>query len=103
MNGYWIRLANVEDSVTSFMTAIAAILLLAATTGCSSQAPTGKACLGDDADSLVEGLGDRCSAGDTVATKHPAYFCNFNYSVAYNDYNSAICVYNGSKRETREK
>ena len=69
--------------------------------GCSSQAPTGQACLGDDADSLVEGLGDRCEAGDIIATKNPAYFCDFNYAVAYNDYNSAFCVYTGATRATR--
>ena len=31
--------------------------------------------------------------GDIVATKHPAYFCDFNYAVTFNSYNSAICVY----------
>ena len=84
-----------------FTASVALVVLATALSGCSSQAPTGKACLGDDADSLVEGLGDRCKAGDTIATKNPAYFCNFNYSVAYNDYNSAFCVYNGAKRDTR--
>lgn len=78
-------------------------VLAAATSGCTQQAPTGKACLGDHAQSLVEVLGDRCKAGDIIATKNPAYFCNFNYSVAYNDYNSAFCVYIGTKRETRGK
>ena len=36
-----------------------------------------------------------------MATKHPAYFCDFTYSVAYNDFNSAMCVYNGKQREER--
>lgn len=62
---------------------------------------TGKACLGPNNDTLVETLKDSCKAGDTVATKHPAYFCDFTYSVAYNDFNSAMCVYNGKQREER--
>ncbi|MNW69830.1 hypothetical protein D3C74_489380 [compost metagenome] len=44
---------------------------------------------------------DKCKAGDTVATKHPAYFCDFNYAVAYNSYNSAICVYSGALKPER--
>ena len=78
-------------------------ILATALTACSHQAPEGQACLGDNGDTLVEGLGDMCKAGDIIGTKNPAYFCNFNYSVAYNDYNSAFCVYNGKKRETRAK
>lgn len=62
---------------------------------------TGKACLGANHDTLVETLNDSCKAGDTVATKHPAYFCDFTYSVAYNDFNSTMCVYNGKQREER--
>ena len=84
-------------------TAIAMTLFSAVATGCSQRAPEGQACLGDNADSLVEGLGDRCKAGDIIGTKNPAYFCDFNYAVAYNDYNSAFCVYNGKKRDTRAK
>ena len=63
---------------------------------CGGDKTTGKACLGANNDSLVEGMQDKCKAGDTVATKHPAYFCDFNYAVAYNSYNSAICVYSGA-------
>ncbi len=62
---------------------------------------TGMACLGSDSDSLVEGMQDSCKAGDTVATKHPAYFCDFNYAVTYNSYNSAICIYIGKQRKER--
>lgn len=62
---------------------------------------TGKACLGSNNDTLVEILDDKCKAGDTVATKHPAYFCDFTYAIAYNDFNSAMCVYNGKQREER--
>lgn len=36
-----------------------------------------------------------------MATKHPAYFCDFNYAVAYNSYNSAICVYSGALKPER--
>lgn len=71
--------------------------------GCYEQAPTGQACLGPDNHSLVEGLGGRCEKGDIVATKSPAHFCDFNYSVAFNDYNSAFCVYVGEQRSSRAK
>lgn len=81
--------------------AIATLLL----SGCSDSAVsiTGKACMGPDNDTLIEGLGGQCKAGDTIATKHPAYFCDFHYAIAYNDYNSAICVYRGSVAEERIK
>ncbi|SIQ06572.1 hypothetical protein SAMN05421672_102260 [Pseudomonas flexibilis] len=71
--------------------------------GCYEQAPTGQACLGADNDSLVEGLGGVCKKGDIVATKNPAHFCDFNYSVTFNGYNSAFCVYVGEQRESRSK
>lgn len=60
-----------------------------------------KACLGEDNDSLVESMQSECKAGDAVATKHPAYFCDFNYAVAYNDYNSAFCIYSGKQKPER--
>ena len=50
---------------------------------------------------MVEGMQDKCKAGGIVATKHPAYFCDFNYAVAYNSYNSAICVYSGALKPER--
>ncbi len=62
---------------------------------------SGKACLGANNDTLIENLADSCKAGDTVGTKHAAYFCDFTYSVAFNDFNSAMCVYNGKQREER--
>ncbi|MFM4862783.1 hypothetical protein [Aeromonas media] len=68
---------------------------------CVGDKTTGKACLGANNDSLVEGMQDKCKAGDTVATKHPAYFCDFHYAVAYNSYNSAICVYSGALKPER--
>ena len=57
--------------------AIAASLAL---TGCSDDKTSlsGKACLGVDNDTLIEGLNGQCKAGDIVATKHPAYFCDFD-------------------------
>lgn len=74
-------------------------------TGCSDgkTSLSGKACLGTNNSTLVEGLEDQCKAGDIIATKHPAYFCDYNYAVAYNSYNSATCVYNGKLREERVK
>jgi hypothetical protein len=29
--------------------------------------------------------------------KNPAYFCDFKSEIAFNNYNSAICIYTGSK------
>mgnify|MGYP000221076379 CR=1 FL=1 len=72
-------------------------------TGCNGQnsASTGVACMGSNNDSLVERLGNQCKAGDSVATKHPAYFCDFDFSIAYNDYNTAFCIYSGKQAEER--
>ena len=64
---------------------------------------TGQACLGADHNTLVEELSNVCKAGDTIATKYPAYFCDFNYTVAFNTSNSAICVYRGDVAEERVK
>lgn len=89
--------------MSSFKTTFATFLFITAVAGCSPKAPTGQACLGNDADSLVEGLGSTCKAGDTIATKNPAYFCNFSYAIAYNSYNSAFCIYSGGKSETRSQ
>lgn len=62
---------------------------------------TGQACMGADNDSLVENLQSQCETGDTIATKHPAYFCDFNHAIAYNNYNSAFCIYAGQQRPER--
>ncbi|WP_422766563.1 hypothetical protein ACOX9X_07895 [Photobacterium leiognathi subsp. mandapamensis] len=62
---------------------------------------TGVACLGSNNHSLIEGLPNQCKKGDIIATKKPAYFCDFNYTVAYNDYNSAYCVYSGKQKDER--
>lgn len=63
---------------------------------------TGKACLGDNNDTLIEALdSNQCNAGDTIATKHPAYFCDFSYNIAYNNFNSAICIYTGKMAQER--
>ena len=62
---------------------------------------SGKACLGPNNDALVESLGGACKAGDAIATKHPAYFCDFRYAVAYNEYNSAFCIYVGELKSER--
>ncbi|WP_239331063.1 hypothetical protein [Stutzerimonas stutzeri] len=81
----------------------AAVAAFAIISGCNDQgAPlTGYACMGKDNDTLVERLADQCKAGDTVATKYPAYFCDFKHAVAYNDYNSALCVYTGKQAPER--
>lgn len=83
---------------TAVLIALAVVL-----SGCNQHdtALTGKACLGTNNDTLVEVIQDQCQAGDMVATKNPGYFCDFTYSVAFNDFNSAFCVYNGKAREER--
>ena len=82
---------------------IATCACAAVLAGCSDDKvkPTGIACLGTNNSSLVENMADVCKAGDTVATKHPAYVCDFGHAVAYNDYNSAICIYAGKIRQER--
>lgn len=84
------------------------ILVLCASTmlvGCKDEGitPTGKACLGSDNGSLVEGLGNICQKGDIVATKHPAYFCDFKSTIATNAYNSAMCIYVGKQAAERNE
>ena len=57
--------------------------------------------MGEDNVSLVEALQDTCAAGDAIATKSPAHFCDFNYSVTHDSYNSAFCIYSGKRKESR--
>ncbi len=57
--------------------------------------------MGPNYTALVEGMQDKCKAGDAIATKHPAYFCDFNYAVVYNDFNSAMCIYSGGQKVER--
>ena len=84
---------------------LCALLSCVTITGCSDgkTSLSGKACLGVNNDTLIEGLNGQCKAGDIVATKHPTYFCDYNYAVAYNLYNSATCVYNEKLRQERIK
>jgi len=72
-------------------------------TGGYSGTTTGYACLGADNHSLVEGMQETCKKGDAIATKYPAYFCDFNYAIAYNAYNSAMCIYSGKQKPERAK
>lgn len=66
-------------------------------------------CLGKDHDTLIEALAKNnnitfpCGKGDLIATKLPAHFCDFNYQISFNSYNSAYCVYNGQMRDARVK
>ncbi|QCT95387.1 hypothetical protein FEV13_00080 (plasmid) [Stutzerimonas degradans] len=69
--------------------------------GCNESKTTGYACLGPDNDSLVEGIREHCKAGDAIATKHPSYFCDFNYAVTFNNFNSALCIYTGQQATER--
>ena len=63
--------------------AVGAMLAISSFTSPKGVRPTGNACLGQNNDSLVEYIGNHCQAGDTIATKHPAYFCDFNHTVAH--------------------
>lgn len=83
---------------------IALALVPLALAGCESSdsdIQTGKACLGKNQDTLVESLGTQCQKGDTIGTKNPALFCDFRYAVAFNGFDSAICVYSGRSAEDR--
>lgn len=95
-----LHFQGARANMKSHMKVIGLIGIFAALAACGDQT-TGQACLGPDNDSLVEGMQSECKAGDAVATKHPAYFCDFNYAVAYNDYNSAMCIYSGGQKPER--
>ena len=90
-----------QKVILSFVLASALALPLASQA--ESWSLKGHACLGPDHNTLVEELGGACKQGDTIATKYPAYFCDFNYTVAFNTSNSAICVYRGDVAEERVK
>lgn len=76
------------------------VLVSLALAGCDNTT-TGKSCLGSDGDTLVEALSGQCKAGDTIATKNPAFYCDFRYSVAFNGYNSAFCIFSGHQADER--
>ncbi|WP_111873528.1 hypothetical protein [Aeromonas bivalvium] len=80
--------------------AMAGMALCALLSGCDGDKITGQACLGANHDTLVEDLQDQCKAGDAIATKHPAYFCDVNDTI---DYNSAFCIYAGALKVERVK
>lgn len=86
------------------MLAIAIAASTIALCGCDQGiSPTGKACLGANNDTLVESaaLKNVCQKGDTVATKYPAYVCDFKSTIVGNSYNSFFCIYNGRIIEER--
>lgn len=61
-----------------------------------------KVYLGDDYDTLFESFSwnimQKVKKGDIIATKYPGLFLDFNYSVAFNTYNSAIGKFVGWDR-----
>jgi hypothetical protein len=61
-----------------------------------------KVYMGDNFDSLFEGLPwetiQKVKKGDIIATKLPALFLDFNHTVAFNDYNSAMGKFVGWER-----
>lgn len=88
-----------KKRILSFALASALLLLCAV----AQVSVTGQACLGADHNTLIEELSNVCKAGDTIATKYPAYFCDFHYAVAFNTSNSAICIYRGDVAQERVK
>lgn len=58
---------------------------------------------GDKGDAVIENLPwdvlQKIKKGDIVWTKSPELFLDFNYSVAYNDYNSAVGKFAGWDRK----
>ena len=91
----------VRKGETSMKKLLFIAIICLSVTGCNGDITTGYACLGANHDSLVEGMQDVCKKGDAIATKYPAYFCDFNYAIAYNNYNSAICIYSGKQKPER--
>ncbi|WP_197540930.1 hypothetical protein [Alcanivorax sp. NBRC 101098] len=89
-----------EEAMERYLKVLGIIGVCAALSACGDKT-TGQACLGPNNSGLVEGMQSECKAGDAIATKHPAYFCDFNYAVAYNDYNSAMCIYSGKQKPER--
>lgn len=59
--------------------------------------------VGDKGDALIESLSwdilQKIKKGDIVWTKQPELFLDFSYSVAYNDYNSAVGKFIGWDRK----
>jgi len=88
-----------KKNILGLMLAVACSIL----SGCDNNgvSTTGKACLGTNHDSLIESMGDKCKKGDIIATKNPAYFCDFKSTVTFNTYNSAMCIYTGNLAEER--
>jgi len=91
----------VQKTILVAVIAVGAMLAISSFTSPKGVRPTGNACLGQNNDSLVEYIGNHCQAGDTIATKHPAYFCDFNHAVAFNTFNSAMCIYTGKQAGER--
>jgi hypothetical protein len=91
----------VQKTIFVAVIAVGAMLAISSFTSPKGVRPTGNACLGQNNDSLVEYIGNHCQAGDTIATKHPAYFCDFNHTVAFNTFNSAMCIYTGKQAGER--
>ena len=87
----------------NFSVAIAILsMLLFFVFGCSESKSVGTVCLGDNLDTLFESLPaeamKKVKKGDIIATKNPGLWLDFNYPVAYNNYNSAIGKYAGFDR-----
>jgi len=92
---------TMQKAILVAVVAVGALVAFSGVTSSKGVSLTGNACLGQSNDSLVEFIGQHCKAGDTIATKHPAYFCDFNHAVAYNGYNSAVCIYTGKQAGER--
>jgi hypothetical protein len=78
------------------------ILFFLCLNGCSENENVGTVCLGDNLDTLFESLPwetkQLVKKGDIIATKNPGLWLDFNYPVAYNDYNTAFGKFAGLNR-----
>jgi len=87
----------------SLISLIIASCMLPSLSACSRGGDVGRVCLGDNLDTLFEALPRetmrKVKKGDIIATKNPGLWLDFNYPVAYNDYNSAFGKFAGFDRK----
>lgn len=84
---------------------LAAVAISGLLVGCGSGSVSGKTCLGQNGETLIERMAEaeQCQRGDTIMSKVPASFCNYNYDVSFNNYGVASCIYSGKLKDERVK
>jgi hypothetical protein len=85
-----------------FLCLVSLVVILFTLCGCLNEEDVGRICMGDDFDTLFEELPPetrmKVRRGDIIATKYPGLWLDFNYPVAYNNFNSAIGKFAGYDR-----